>query len=94
MSNCIHPRVLKEALSCPFNQTELVRQRFHGLQANTSPLSPEELDNCADLKTSDSISLANYMMELNEFITMKIYGGCCGTTKDHMWEIARRLHKD
>lgn len=91
MSNCVHPLVLKEALCQPFNQTELVQARFHGLQANTSPLSPEELDNCADLITSASVDLAEQMMELNRHISMKIYGGCCGTDKSHMEEIAKRI---
>ncbi len=91
MANCVHPLVLKQAITHPSNQTELVRTRFCGLQANTSPLSPEELDQCEDLKTSDSVSLAEQMMDLNQYITMKIYGGCCGTTKTHMLEIAERL---
>nr|WP_319487695.1 homocysteine S-methyltransferase family protein [uncultured Caproiciproducens sp.] len=91
MSNCVHPLVLKEALTYSFNNTELVKKRFHGLQANTSPLSPEELDDCADLRTSDSVDLAENMMDLNKFVTMKIYGGCCGTSKLHMQEIAKRL---
>jgi len=91
MTNCVHPLVLKEALTYSFNNTELVKNRFHGLQANTSRLSPEELDNCVDLKASDSADLAEDMINLNEYISMKIYGGCCGTTKSHMQEIAKRL---
>jgi S-methylmethionine-dependent homocysteine/selenocysteine methylase len=91
MTNCIHPIILKDALACPFNQTELVKERFCGIQANTSPLSPEELDNCEDLKSSDAINLANAMMELNEYFTPKIFGGCCGTDKSHMVEIAKRI---
>lgn len=94
MANCIHPLVLREALSYPFNQSSLVKERFHGLQANTSPLSPEELDHCTDLKTSDSVALAGDMLKLNNFISMKIYGGCCGTEKIHMEEIAKRISDD
>ena len=41
MANCVHPSVLFAALSQPFNQNELVRSRFLGLQANTSPLPYE-----------------------------------------------------
>lgn len=91
MTNCVHPIVLKSALHCSFNKTKLVKERFCGIQANTSPLSPEELDNCCDLKTSDSINLANDIMKLNEYITPKIFGGCCGTDNTHMEEIAKRL---
>lgn len=91
MTNCVHPIVLKKALSCSFNQTQLVRERFGGIQANTSPLSPEELDNSHDLKCSDCVSLASEMMELTEYFTPKIFGGCCGTNNTHMEEIAKRL---
>ncbi|WP_041702049.1 homocysteine S-methyltransferase family protein [Gottschalkia acidurici] len=91
MANCVHPIVLKKALSCSCNETKLVKERFRGIQANTSQLSPEELDNSDDLKTSDSISLACNMMELNDYLTPKIFGGCCGTDNTHIEEIAKRL---
>ena len=43
MTNCIHPKVLYEALSKSFNQTDTVKSRFMGIQANTSPLSQKNL---------------------------------------------------
>lgn len=91
MTNCVHPTILKKALACPINQTQLVKERFCGIQANASPLSPEELDNCQDLKCSDSVSLTSNMMELHKFFPLKIFGGCCGTDNTHMEEIAKRL---
>lgn len=91
MTNCVHPAVLMSALSQPFNCTAAVRSRFMGIQANTSPLPPEELDNSCDLKTSDSVSLAEDMMELRRSFGLKIFGGCCGTDNTHMKEIAFRL---
>ena len=91
MVNCIHPLVLEEALSHYFNKTMIVRQRFHGIQANTSTLSPEELDNSEKLVTSDKTSLANNMIELSKYIDLKIYGGCCGTDGSHMEALAKRI---
>jgi S-methylmethionine-dependent homocysteine/selenocysteine methylase len=91
MTNCVHPKILKAALSCSYNETTLVKERFRGIQANASPLSPEELDKCCDLKSSDSISLACDMMELNKYFTPKIFGGCCGTDNTHIEEIAKRI---
>lgn len=93
MTNCVHPIVLKKALSFTFNETQLVKKRFCGIQANTSPLSPEDLDNCCELKASDSTSLATDMMELYQYFTPKIFGGCCGTDNTHMEEIAKRLKR-
>lgn len=91
MTNCVHPIVLREALSCSSNQTALVRERFHGIQANTSSLSPEELDRSADLHSADCIGLADDMMGLFNCMSPKIMGGCCGTDASHMNEIAQRL---
>lgn len=91
MTNCVHPRVLNSALSKEFNQTFIVNRRFMGIQANTSELSPEELDNCEELKTSDSISLADDMISLYNDFNLKVFGGCCGTDNRHIEEIAKRL---
>lgn len=91
MANCVHPRILYSALEKEYNQTPLVKERFGGIQANTSSLSPEELDNSADLKCSDSIELANEILKLNDFINLNIVGGCCGTDNTHIEQIAKRI---
>lgn len=91
MTNYIHPAILYEALSQPFNQTLLVRKRFLGIQANTSPLSPEELDGADDLQCTDPDSLAIGIIRLRDEMKLKIFDGCCGTDKSHLEEIARRL---
>jgi len=93
MTNCVHPKVVAEALSQTYNQTDIVKNRFKGIQANTSPLSPEELDGCCDLKTSDANNLANDMLKLCKDFNLKIFGGCCGTNDTHMNEIAKRLNE-
>ena len=91
MVNCVHPDILYRALSHDCNQTLLVKQRFHGIQANTSALSPEELDNSAELRCSDCTELARSMKRLTELIALKIVGGCCGTDKTHIEEMARLM---
>lgn len=91
MANCIHPTILYSAVSKHFNQTALVKERFRGIQANTSSLSPEELDNSIDLKCSDSTDLANEILKLNDFINLNIVGGCCGTDNTHIEQIAKRI---
>ena len=91
MTNCVHPAVAYAALSHEFNQTNLVRQKFRGIQANTSPLSPEELDGSADLKCSDALSLAKEIKRLSEVMELKIVGGCCGTDQSHIEQIAKGL---
>jgi S-methylmethionine-dependent homocysteine/selenocysteine methylase len=91
MTNCVHPIILEEALSQPFNRNEIIRSRFLGIQANTSPLHYSELDNAADLKITDPAALANNIMQLQKYMNLKIIGGCCGTDDSHMEAIASRL---
>ena len=40
MTNCVHPDIVYEALSHPFNRTKIVKNRFRGIQANAACLSP------------------------------------------------------
>lgn len=91
MTNCVHPSIVYEALSQPFNQNLLVKNRFLGIQANTSPLSYSELDNSSDLKCSEPIQFAEDMLKLRYISNIKIFGGCCGTDNRHMEQIAIRL---
>lgn len=89
MTNCVHPTILYHALKKEFNQTSLVSERFHGIQANASALSPEELDHSEILKCSNCDELAQAMVNLKELISLKIVGGCCGTDSSHMNQIAK-----
>lgn len=91
MTNCVHPEVLYRALECSFNRTGTVRERFCGIQANTSPLPPEELDQAEQLHLSDPQELAQGILRLKEWIKLKIAGGCCGTDTAYMEAIAGKL---
>ncbi len=92
MTNCVHPNIVYEALSQPFNQTHHVRNRFLGIQANTSPLSYAEIDGSVDLKCQEPEAFADDMMRLRNISKIKIYGGCCGTDQRHMEQVAMRLN--
>ena len=91
MANCVHPTILYQALSHSFNQTKRVKERFLGIQANTSPLSFAQLDHSADLKSSDPDVFAQQMLRLREVANIHIWGGCCGTDQRHMETLVRNL---
>lgn len=92
MTNCIHPAFVCEALQKDFNQTEIVKQRFWGVQGNTAKLTYKELDNAAELKTSPPEDFAEDMLCLKALLpAMRIFGGCCGTDATHMKAIAEKL---
>lgn len=91
MTNCVHPSIAYEALNQPFNRTALVRKRFLGIQANTSPLDYSELDGAEELFCSEPGGLARGMQRLRRDMGLKIMGGCCGTDARHMEAVARLL---
>jgi len=91
MTNCVHPDVLHKALNHDFNRTPFIKQRFHGIQPNTSALAPEELDDSVELMCSDPAELARSVKKLTEVISLKIVGGCCGTDNIHIEEIAETM---
>lgn len=89
MTNCVHPVILGKALAHSFNQTQAVKERFAGIQANASPMSPEELESGGEILVSDSRELAEDMLNLHREYNLKILGGCCGTDHIYMEEIAK-----
>lgn len=91
MTNCVHPTVLQKALKADFNKTALVRERFCGIQANTSPLPPEDLDGSEDLKCSGAEELAVGIAALKELMDLRFAGGCCGTDNTHLEQIAKLI---
>lgn len=93
MANCVHPSIVKNALSQSFNRVDIVKKRFRGIQANTSPLSYAELDGAVDLKCSEPEEFTKDMMELRKIGNFQIWGGCCGTDNRHIESIAIRLSK-
>ena len=91
MTNCVHPRIVGKALTQPFNDCPIVKERFRGIQANTSPLSYEELDGSVDLKCSEPEEFAEEMINLLNVGKLQIWGGCCGTDNRHMDCVARKI---
>ena len=91
MANCVHPLIALQALLQPMNCTSLVRERFLGLQANTSPLSFAQLDGAKELQCAEPEDFANDMLRLKREAGIKILGGCCGTDNRHIEAMAKRM---
>lgn len=91
MANCVHPTIVYKALSLGFNDTEIVKKRFRGIQANTSPLSYAELDGSVDLHCSEPQEFAEEMMRLSQIGDIQIWGGCCGTDNRHIECLAQKI---
>ena len=86
MINCAYPSFINAA-----SQPEFVRSRLIGYQANASSRDHSELD-CADsLQADDLEDWGERMLELNRKYGVKLLGGCCGTSFEHLQYLARNL---
>lgn len=94
MTNCVHPTILRDALAVQYNRTPQMKTRFLGIQANTSPLSYDQLDGAVTLYTSEPGELADAILALRRQYGLKLFGGCCGTDARHLRAMARLLTKE
>ena len=91
MTNCIHPTNLIRALMAGENLEHPSIKRLIGIQANTSTLSPEELNNSGIVHQDDFDNIINEMLVLRKDFNFKIFGGCCGTNEKFIEMMSEKL---
>lgn len=91
MANCVHPAIFAQALRATFQRAPQVQGRIVGLQANTSPKPPEELDNAAELESEAPEPFAAAMARVHVEWGIRALGGCCGTDHRHIEAVARHV---
>ena len=89
--NCVHSSTLESALNAPAGRRALDWGRLLGFQANTSSMSPEELDGARELVGEDPAVFASGMCALRRQFGLRVLGGCCGTDGGHIAALARGM---
>lgn len=79
MVNCAHPSFLRPQIQSPGTFSRLI-----GFQGNASSLDHCDLENADELKIDSISEWGELMLDLNTTYGMKILGGCCGTSIDHL----------
>lgn len=79
MINCAHPSFLN-----PQNLSPSTLARLIGFQANASSLDHCDLENADDLHVDSIAEWGELMLEFNRSYGVKILGGCCGTSIEHL----------
>ncbi len=79
MINCSYPTFL-----CADKQPPEIFDRIIGFLANASSQDHCDLDGASELKSENVEDWAKTMLELNQKYKIKILGGCCGTTSEHL----------
>jgi homocysteine S-methyltransferase len=65
--------------------------RLVGLQANTSRLTPAELEGLPHLDSEPAEEFARGVMEVGRRLDLRILGGCCGADHRHIRALAAIL---
>ena len=91
ITNCVHPKNLRLALTNKKNRNRPELNRFKGIQANSSPLNPDELNNCSILHQNNFELMADDMLFLKEQFNFNIFGSCCGTDDKFLDDLASKL---
>ncbi len=86
MINCAYPSFLNAG-----QQPKPVLSRLIGYQANASSLDHRQLDGAETLKADAVSDWGDLMIALNKKYGLKILGGCCGTSDEHLRYIVRFL---
>ena len=89
--NCTHVSIFRCALLNERNSSPLVRARVIGLLANTAALSPEDLNESAELVEEAPEIFGSSVAALRDELGMKVLGGCCGTDERHIESLAKSL---
>lgn len=85
MVNCAHPDHFVDKLDPEIAATG----RIHGVRANASRMSHEELDVSEELDDGNPEELAEQYAKLRERLPgINVLGGCCGTDARHLAAIA------
>jgi homocysteine S-methyltransferase len=87
MINCAYPSFFNAD-----KQSPSVLSRLIGYQANASSLDHSLLDDSATLHADDISEWGNLMIALNKKYGVKILGGCCGTSVEHLKYIVRNIY--
>ena len=87
MINCAHPSHFDLAL----DETSGWSGRILGTRANASKMSHEELDACEELDEGNPSELAaDHEKTVGSLPNLRILGGCCGTSHEHIAAFGKR----
>jgi homocysteine S-methyltransferase len=87
--NCVHPQTLLKGLAAQGDSPAL--RRVVGVQGNTSRLDPREFSQVSEFAADSPAVFAGGMAEIHQRYSIPVVGGCCGTRREHLEELARAL---
>lgn len=92
--NCVHASIYARAHAAIRGQNPSAAERIVGLEANTSALSPEELDALDEIDTQTPEDFGRQVWSLHRSTGARYLGGCCGSGTEHIEALARAATGD
>ena len=89
MVNCVHARNYAKAFQIMRKTHPSACARVIGLEANTSVLTPEELDNRAEVDTQEPDEFGAEVWSLRATTGARYLAGCCGSGTEHIDALAQ-----
>lgn len=89
--NCVHPETMDTALAFNINNAPQIKKRLVGFQGNTASGDLIEIQNTTVRVGDTAEEFAHAMLHLYRNYGLKVLGGCCGTTPQHMDRMAELL---
>jgi S-methylmethionine-dependent homocysteine/selenocysteine methylase len=89
MINCAHPTHFQNELK----ENEQWVKRIKGIRANASCKTHAELDESTELDRGNPKELAREYKKMKDKLSqLNVFGGCCGTDEEHVFEIINHLN--
>ena len=88
MINCAHPTHFQSELK----GNEQWVKRIKGIRANASCKTHAELDESVELDRGNPKELAREYKKMKDKLSqLNVFGGCCGTDEEHVFEIIKHI---
>lgn len=92
--NCVHASVYAKAYDAIARTHPGAARRIVGLEANTSALSPEELDALDEIATQTPEDFGREVWALHRTTGARYLGGCCGSGTEHIEALAENAVRE
>jgi homocysteine S-methyltransferase len=91
--NCVHASVFSAAYTAIHDRNARAAERVVGIDANTSAKTPDELDGLTEIDTEAPADFGKNVASLHEMFGISYLGGCCGSSTEHIADLAKRCSK-
>jgi len=88
---CVHASLFDKSMEEALHSAPDIADRLIGFFANTSSLPAAQLDHSQEIQSDTPEKFAQDAINLTEQYHLKLIGGCCGSTEQHIERLAEQI---